>query len=220
MKTRNQCNRIRGLTLVEVVVVIVIVGFLALLLLPAGTPQTARIRLACRANLIQVRACELMWARDHLDRFPSQVSTNQGGTLEYLATGRLDLHYQALQLYLPSVKVVCCPADTRIATTNYASLKNENISYFASLDASPSNASFFMAGDRNLMINGAAGHPGTAALTATSSAGWSKEMHNSKTGKKVGNIAFSDGHVESVSEDKLPALNAKLGVSTNRLVFP
>lgn len=222
MKPQSRSKGTYGFTLIELLVVIAIVAIMGALLWPGDIHYSKReaIRTACVNNLKQVGVATALWAIDHNAQYPSLVSTNSGGTMEYLASGRLDLHYRVLEKYLPSPYILRCPADTREPATNYAALTISNISYFASLDAGPSNIKLFFAGDRNLMLNSNAALPGLAVLTATNTTGWSKEMHNGITSRRRGNIAFPDGHIECLDEGKLPSLTAALGTATNRLVFP
>ena len=220
MKPRSQSNQFYGFTLVELLVVIAVVAVLAAMLMP-GSHIKSKARMAqCMSNLRQIGLANSLWANDNKTNFPSLVSTNQAGTMEYVAGGQLDLHCQALESYLPSPSVFWCSTDTRKPATNYATLKNGNISYFTSLDAAPTNSNLFLAGDRNLIINNNVALAGLASLTAKSSARWSEDMHNKQTGQRRGIVVFPDGHAEATSEARLSALTASLGMATNRLVFP
>jgi prepilin-type N-terminal cleavage/methylation domain-containing protein/prepilin-type processing-associated H-X9-DG protein len=220
MRPRSQCDRIYGFTLVELLVVIAVVAVLAALFIPTGVNHEKSSLVLCGNNLRQIGISEVMWATDNNSNFPSLVSTNQGGTMEYVADGRCDLQYQALAVYLLQPRVLRCPADTREPATNYTALKNANISYFTSLDAGISNFNLFMSGDRNLMINGKMVLPGQAKMTSASTAGWSKDLHYETSKRRIGNIAFPDGHAESVGEESWPQRIASLGTTINRFVFP
>jgi prepilin-type N-terminal cleavage/methylation domain-containing protein/prepilin-type processing-associated H-X9-DG protein len=220
MKPQRRSNRIPGFTLAELLVVIVVLAALATLVVPTAIPHEKSTVAHCKNNLKQIAIANAMWAIDYNTNFPPVVSTNHEGTLEYLAGGRLDLHYQALAPYLPSPKILHCPADTREPATNYTVLIIANTSYFASLDAGISSFTLFLAGDRNLMLNDKMALPGLAVLKATNSLSWSQEMHRKTTKRGIGNIAFPDGHAESLEGGKSPSPSATLGTTTNRLIFP
>jgi prepilin-type processing-associated H-X9-DG protein len=221
MNPRHPRDTIQGMTLIEVLVIIVAVVALAFLLLPISRPGYHKSAVVhCMSNLRQIGMAESMWADDHKSDFPALVSTNRKGTLEFLANGRVDLHFQGLAAYLLPVEVFHCPADQREPATNYADLKNMNISYFASLDAGVSNSASFLAGDRDLMMNGVPAPPGLATLTSTNVIGWTKELHYQTTGERRGNAVFPDGHVELMRENELSGHVKQIGTNVNRLVFP
>src|SRR6266581_4090075 len=77
-------NRIAAFTLLELLVVISIIVILAALLLPALARTKAKAnRIACLNNLKQIGAAFHLFAHEHGDKFTMEVSTNQGGSLEY-----------------------------------------------------------------------------------------------------------------------------------------
>src|SRR5690242_12040313 len=99
MKTQPQsvCG---AFTLTEVLVVIAVIAILAILVVPImgshhgrGGARSAQ----CLNNLRQVVLAEIMWSSAHGDKFSAQLSTNAGGSLEWLAAGQLNLHYQNLR---------------------------------------------------------------------------------------------------------------------------
>ncbi|MDB6109697.1 MAG: hypothetical protein JWR69_1447 [Pedosphaera sp.] len=219
MKAYLQSDR-RAFTLIELLVVIAIIAILAALLLPAfrGRDGGARITV-CSSNLRQVVIAEFIWSSAHGDKFSAQVSTNAGGSMEYLAAGQLNWYYQNLAPLLSSPDLRC-PADERPAAASFWALTNGNISYFGSADARPRKTSLFFAGDRNLALNGSNAQSGVLTFTASSLPGWTKEMHN-RTGKgRRGVVAFPDGHTEMPANAALPAALSKFASETNRLVFP
>ena len=72
-----------------------------------------------------------------------QVTASDGGSLEfaqngYLVTGQFYFgfrHFQPLAGILETPKILVCPADTRLAATNFGTLQNFNISYFVGVNA-------------------------------------------------------------------------------------
>ncbi|HSY43496.1 MAG TPA: type II secretion system protein, partial [Candidatus Acidoferrum sp.] len=80
--------RTKAFTLVELLVVIAIIGILASLLLPVLHQGQARAqRIWCESNLKQIGLAYHTFANDHSGKFPSEVSTNEGGSLEYIESG-------------------------------------------------------------------------------------------------------------------------------------
>ena len=200
MNSAHPSRRTGAFTLVEMLVVIGIIAMLAALLLPAlsGSQMRAR-RIACENHLRQMGIAFQIFAHDHNGRFPMQVSTNDGGSLEFVQNGALVngpfyfgfRHFQPLAGILETPKILVCPADTRLAATNFVTLNNSNISYFVGVNADYSQPMSILAGDGNL-ASGATivRRPAGSRLT------WTAAQHRFK-----GNVLFADGHVEEWSSD-------------------
>ncbi len=75
----------RGFTLIELLIVIAVIAILAALLLPAIERARAQARRAqCLSHLKQVGLAFLSFSHDHNNQFPMKVSTNLGGSLEFV----------------------------------------------------------------------------------------------------------------------------------------
>ena len=62
-------------------------------------------------------------------------------------------HFQVMSNELSTPKILICPADNRTVATSFARLKNQNVSYFAGLDANDvSRPQSFSTGDRNITM--------------------------------------------------------------------
>jgi competence protein ComGC len=87
MKPRRSNQRNRALTLTEVMVVVVIL-VLVVVLLPALTARKRRGNTVSCAGLVG-RICIFSreWANDHNDKYPMEISTANGGTMELIAKG-------------------------------------------------------------------------------------------------------------------------------------
>jgi len=185
-----------GMTLIEMLCVIAIIALLAAMLLPAlqrGKSKAQQIR--CLSNLRQIGLASLSFAHSHEDKFPVQVTTNQGGSLEYLqAASALSgefyfsyRHFLPLATELDTPKVLRCPADVRNEATNFASLRNENLSYFVGANPVYGRSDSALSGDRNLSpLYGTMVRVGGLVNLK-----WTEEMHQHR-----GNVLFADGHVE------------------------
>ena len=117
----------------------IIVTFLILpaMLLPALARAKARAQsINCLNNMKQIGLGFKIWALDHQDQFPFNVSTNAGGTLEFCALGSdgLDrnatLHFQVLSNELNTPKILVCVSDSsKLAASDFANLRPANVSY-------------------------------------------------------------------------------------------
>jgi len=105
-----------ALTLIEVSVVVAIVAVLACLLLPALATARKRGQLIyCNNQLKQIGLGFRIWEGDHTNLYPMSISTNLGGTLEYMASGATFRHFQVMSNELATPYILVCPADVRLA---------------------------------------------------------------------------------------------------------
>ncbi|MDB6031749.1 MAG: hypothetical protein JWM16_2087 [Verrucomicrobiales bacterium] len=185
-----------------------ILGILITLLLPAIAKSKLRAKRAqCSNNLKQQGLAFHLFAHDHNSEFPFAVSTNNGGSLEFmrLATnfgGEIYFsfrHYQALGRDLDTPKILICPTDTRVLADSFANLRNDNLSYFISGTARYENPMSILAGDRNIETYDL-GLRSVLRLDPTDLPGWGPEMH-----QRQGNLLFADSHVEQVNNNGLRA---------------
>jgi len=201
---RSRFNR--AFTLLELLCVIAVIAILAALLLPALSEAKARARrIQCVSHLRQLGIGFQSFAHDHNSRFPMSVPAAAGGALEFVQNAsnpRGEFYFafrqfQTLSNELVSPKLLVCPADNRLAATNFFGLHNENVSYFVGVDADYSQPNSLLSGDRNL-TNGFGGRATILRLGPLSSLRWTAELHRFK-----GNLLYADG---SVLERNTPGL--------------
>jgi prepilin-type N-terminal cleavage/methylation domain-containing protein/prepilin-type processing-associated H-X9-DG protein len=209
-------------TLVEMLAVIAIVSILAALLLPAINKTQAKARrIQCVANLKQTGAAFHMFLHDHADRLPMQVSTNNGGTAEFIQASYQAgsefyfeyRHFQALSNELVTPKLVVCPADmARVTAANFAEFNNKNVSYFVGANADYAQPNSILAGDRN--ITNALGAHTMIRVAGDTQVSWTRELHEFR-----GNVLYADAHVENLRgvTEILPKNNAPVVMD---LIFP
>ena len=202
---RSKC----AFTLIELLLVVAIMMILTTLMLPVIVKTKGRShQLECLNQLRSTGMGFISYAHDHADRFPFQVSTKEGGTLELLKSANPKnegdvyfafRHFQSLSNEVAEVKILRCPVDFRTAAPSFQELKNENVSYFLAVTADPARADSLLAGDRN--ISETDGQSGSIVkMTAMSSPRWTRAGHEFK-----GNLLFAGGHVERTGNAGLSA---------------
>jgi Type II secretory pathway, pseudopilin PulG len=212
-------RRRQAFTLIEALIVVTVLLFLAALLLPAMLrPNTGRVkavRISCVNNLKQVGLAQLVWAGDNLDRFPAQVPAAEGGAMEATLAGDPLLNFVVMSNELSTPKILFCPSVPTVnRATNFTFFTRSNLGYFISADATTTNVQTILSGDINI-TNGLAHHGGLLPLSTNHPAGWTSARHD-----RAGNILLADGSVQQVSIAGLRNSIEASEVRTNRIVLP
>jgi type II secretory pathway pseudopilin PulG len=224
MKAPHPCYR-RGLTLIEVLAVMVTLVVLAGVFIPAGPRAKAKPdRIACVNNLKNLGLALRIFSTDHGDKWPMDLPVTNHGTREWLTDGsQLWRQWLSLSNGLATPKMLLCPADkerkaTKPLTWDHIT-DNSHLSYFLGLDAREDNPQSILAGDRNLTTNGAPVGPGRLLLTTNMLLGWSKELHC-----HVGNLLLGDGSVQQTTGGRFRETwheaHTSSGLSTNVWLVP
>jgi prepilin-type processing-associated H-X9-DG protein len=220
--TASRQRQAGGFTKWDLLITIVVVALVAGILLPALMPAKKRYkRIDCVNLLKQIGLGFRIYAEDHNDHFPWQVSTNAGGTMEFGETTEVYCHFLSASHLFTSPKVLLCLADTqRVAANAFTnrlgrpSFGNTNLSFFAGLDADETRPTAFLSGERNVSTNS-----DTAArilvLSSNSPVHWAGGLHGN-----AGNIGFADGSVQQTSHQSLQTALQNTGLATNRLAIP
>jgi prepilin-type processing-associated H-X9-DG protein len=210
------CTKCKGLTLVETLVIIVVLGLLAFVLLPFFAKAKQHSGPGCVNNLKIIGLAFRIWADDNGGQFPMRVSTNDGGIKEVNDTLPIYGYFQLLKNELGTPKVLFCPDDKkRKPVLDFSDLERIRCSYFIGIDAATNYPRAFLTGDRNI-TNGYLPKRGVLELTTASPAGFTEKIH-----KRRGNIAMADGSAQKFNSEELRTdLIPNTGFATNRILLP
>jgi prepilin-type processing-associated H-X9-DG protein len=218
MKPRLAKQRNRALTLVEVLVVMFVSCLLLIYLVYALTAvRIPRRLISCVDNLKQTGIAYRLWAGDNNDKYPMAVSVTNGGAMELIATGNVAACFQAMSNELSTTKILVCPKDARrVWATNFYTLRNANISYFAGLDVTNrTNPNRVLSGDDNFAVRGVPVKSGVLQFPTNVPVSWTGVRH-----KFTGNLGMADGSAQQVTIWSLKDVLIQTGVATNRLAVP
>ena len=207
---------VRAMTLVELLLVIAFLAILAAVFLSSITHPPPGKRVNRANNLKQIGISFQTWVLDNQGNYPMRVSATNGGTMELVESGFVYPHFQVMSNELSTPRVLVCPEDAdRSAATNFVpDLRDNKLSYFIGVDATPTMPTAFLAGDRNLAIGGVP-TMGLVRLPDNERVSWTRRSHGG-----CGNILFGDGSVNLRTTAELSAALPAADSTTNRLAIP
>ena len=171
-------------------------------------------RSKCVQNLKDIGLTLRVWATDSLNGFPTEYSTNQGGTREFT---NLWQHFRPLSNELSTPNILVCPGSDQKPAANFESLQDQNFSYFLGVKATEATPEAFLAGDGGFAIS--TNEPWSNPLPITKNSGmtYPETVH-----KGIGVICMGDGSIQQLSSKRLKDLLASKGqtLETNLLLLP
>ena len=194
-------------TLIEAIVIAGTLVVLTFFTVPGlvKAKRTAQLK-QCADNLNELFRAEALYMLDNaISEFPNLVSTNKGGTLEYVESGNLAQHFRTMSNENLTLKALTCPADTRRPAKNFNSLSNLNVSYFVNRDFGFTSTTGLwgegvvehqvLRGDRNVS-NRLGRASGMIDVFGDKQFGWTRQIHNQNSKQSlVGNVVLIDGSV-------------------------
>jgi len=205
-RSHSPSRRTAAFTRLELAIVLGVILVLALLILPPlARSQLKASRTKCVNQLKNVGLGLRIFSADHNGAWPWQVSTNQGGSREFLQDPSLAWpHFLALSNELSSPRSMRCPVDLEsIDTLTWIdSRTNSAFSYFLGLDASEENPNSILGGDSNLELSGRRLRATLVTLRTNADVRFHNSRHeNPPSG--AGNILLGDGSVHQVASARL-----------------
>ena len=229
MRTGIASRGRRGFTKWDLLIVVLALGVLAAVLLPALAKSGSERYFGCINNLRQIGLAMRMWANESEDRFPWEMDPPNDSNLHSVVD-----YFRAASNELSSPKLLTCPSSGKSKASSW----NPNapgglpatglgaarhISYFLNIDTRYDSTNGLQAGDSTL-TNLAVSPSGLALLTPNSSPRWGEGRHW-KSGtfgfrKPMGHVVFTDGSVSRLDAGELRDAARVLVPATNRLLLP
>jgi hypothetical protein len=219
MKIQRRECLINGMTLIEVIVVIAIC-FLLFMMFHVGRDSGARSEaqlITCTSNLKQTGLALKNWSGDHGDKYPMDVSTTNGGTMELAGTPYEWKVFLAMSNELGTPRILNCPADKSHPDANqFASgFGRTNISYFFNTGSYGQDPQTIVSGDDNFLVGGVPVKPGVLIFGSNSPVTWDAIRHH-----KSGNTLLADGSVQGATSSTLSNYLSQSSSTTNRFTIP
>jgi len=208
-------NAVGGFSRIDalVVVVILVVGVTLGARWFAKSRMTSA-RVGCVNRLKNIGLAYRIFATDHDDRFPFQISTNESGTLG------LDIvkQFQRLSNELSTPKILVDHERARVKLApagSWAELGRSNISYFVGVSAAETNPAAILAGDDGFSVNGVLAK-GERVIGSKAKVEFPQKFHDRS---RSAYVVLADGTAEASDAAGRRGRFGK-GMETNLFLFP
>lgn len=212
-------RRQHALTLVDLIVVLAVLAVFVVMTMNMGVTEKDKAKakqISCLNNLKQIMLAEQMWTSIHSNKYPMDITVTNHGVIELAANPDAWRIFQVMSNELSTPKLLFCPANVSGPARDFGpGFNRTNISYFINLDAADADPQVIVTGDDNFEITGTPIKPGLLMATSNTPITWSATRHNHR-----GNIALSDGSVQSVTDAGLINHLHQSSVTTNRIFIP
>jgi type II secretory pathway pseudopilin PulG len=209
---------VSAFTQIELIVVLVIVGVLASMLLPALVKVKAKAgRIDCVNNIKEIGTAYRLWIGDaHGIDNPATESVARGGWKDLLNNADqgpncwTNYAIMANELGL-NPKLLVCPSDERRPAKDFKTdfRDNTHLSYFVGVSANEVYPQSIQSGDRNLGpgtvpdsdygYSPTNGKGNDVAVPISGPVSWSLKMHSAGNTAGAGNILLGDGSGQQTS---------------------
>lgn len=219
MKPNHARRRTGGFTGWDLLICVVtaVLGATFFLTWSARGCKAPATRINCVSNLKQIGLAFRMWANDHDEKFPMQLSASgtNGGTMEFNLSGEVWRHFQIISNEINTPKVFVCQEDKKRSRTGDwgAFSNNSHLSYFVGLDADETMPQTILSGDRNVISPTVKPVKGVLNITTNDRVEWTKAIH-----KEAGNIGLADGSASQATSLQLSKQFQVALVSTTQAV--
>ncbi len=222
-----------ALTRLEIVVIVAVIAIVVGLMVPRLIQARAKAnQITCNNYLKNIGLAYRIFATDNQGLYPFQIPTSgiprkdqdtstPGGTLELASdAGSAWRHFVVLSNELSSPKLLFCPADKeRTAARHFSQFTNNRfLSYTVGLSAKDDRPQSVLAGDRNLLLDGAPLSNVVVSVRSNANVAFDQRIH-----VNAGNVLLGDGSVQQLSSDRLREVfrAAHTALGTNQaLAFP
>src|SRR6184192_311118 len=106
MKVALIRSHISAFSVRDLTIIILVAGVLLALGSAVASSRAKLRRISCNCHLKQIGLAFRMWSNDHGEKFPFAVSTNKGGSLEFIGPGEVFRHYLLVSNELNSPRVL------------------------------------------------------------------------------------------------------------------
>jgi hypothetical protein len=115
---------------------LVTIGMILMFIPALSTAKDRAESITCVNNMKQIGLAARIWSGDNKDKYPFNVSTNNGGTLEFCGLGsdgfdtNAAMHLLVMSNELSNPRILVCPSDhSKTSCFNFPALRQWNVSY-------------------------------------------------------------------------------------------
>jgi competence protein ComGC len=227
--THPRTSKSSAFTRLELLIVLVVIAIIVAAFLPClarGRKKAARIH--CISHLKNFGLGLRIFSTDHKGSWPWQVSTNQGGSMEYLENPSLAwTHFRALSNEISTTDILICPSDRRVlrAQTFETIPTNGALSFFLGLESRNILPNSILSGDSNLELDGRPLRTEIVLVRTNNTVRFDNTRHSAGDrlpNSTAGNILLGDGSVQQVTSARFQeeVVDSWMGGYVNRWLIP
>ena len=220
MRKYSNCSPRKGLTVLEVMLVLFTATLLAVMLLPMRLTGDRTLSTGCLYNQRQCALGFTLFMADNNNQYPWHLPATNSAYIPGSTNGVAVADFNELQnTYIKAPTIFICPTDPRrTALADLSPLKNSNLSYGAGYDTGSNASANILTFDRHLLADGNPVSPGLFLYSTNKTMAWSSELHRSSAPRGV--MSFYDGHAEIIPGTKINMAFQREGLAQARFAVP